>query len=250
MDQAHFIHEEWYQIKGYDVDRNLTMRTTSLIQAMHDAATAQVIELKVSATELQPLSLGWVLVQQDLEIFHYPSMGQRIKFKTYPSGKDRAYTYRDYYVYSEDELLIAQASTSWILMDTNERKMGPYPPQIEEILKRSNAMPHLNRPEKRSEEHRTYNQSKIFEVQFSDIDFNGHLSNHCFFKWMIDALPAAFISENQIVRFNIRFKGEAFQGDRIHVKHLYGAKKVFHQLVSKGKVLASGYSDWQKIPGI
>ena len=245
LDRQELIHQEWYKVKGYDVDQHLKMKITSLIQALHDTAIEQVIKLKISATELKPMGLGWVLVNQNLEIFDYPVMGQRIKLKTYPSGKDRLYTYRDYYLHNEDDQLLAQASTAWILMDIKHRRLGDYPSRISQLLKSSNEMPHLPRPRLRLGNGAMLVNEKVFEVQYSDIDFNGHLSNHCFFKWMLDSLPSAFLSAKRISGFEVKFKGEAFEGENVIARHskIEGAN-VTHQLTKGGGIIAQGKTIW------
>ena len=245
-DLDRLVHTETYQVKGYDVMHDLSMKPAELVRAMHDSAIAQVVDLKLSATELQPLGLGWALVHQMLEVFTYPRMGDTITITTHPSGKHRVYTYRDYKVHHDGRLL-AQASTAWVLLDIRNHRLAPYPTDIDAILAESNQLPALPRPS--LSEPRLLNDplEKTFEVQYSDIDFNGHVSNQCFFKWMLDAMPHEFLRDNRPVAFNTRFKGEAFLAQPILVQHYEQEPHLyFHSISSEGTKLVQGYTRWVK----
>ena len=242
------IHRETWQVKGYDVDRNLSMNPTALIRCMHDAAIEQILRFGVSANELKPLGLGWVLVHQDVHFRQYPVLGDRIEITTHPSGKDRLYTYRDYIVRNPLGKIIASASTAWILMDIRERKRAVYPTFLEDLLSSSNKLPALERPQMQKKRDVSFDEGVVRIPQYSEIDFNGHLSNYYFFKWMMDSLPVHILSNFKVTQFNIKFRGEAFEGDRIIVQFSESNNGcVHHQIIRDGIAIVHGYSLWDKI---
>ena len=245
LDPKALIHTEIAQVKGYDVGQDLNMHPGSLIRCMHDTAIEQIVKLKLSAKELKPLHLGWVLVHQDLHIIKLPTLGEKISITTHPSGKDRLYTYRDYLVKNETGSMIATASTAWILMDILNRKRSVYPPFIEEILLKSNQLPALERPHLQKERNIVFNNANHHIPQYSEIDFNGHLSNHYFFKWMLDDLPSKFLQSHQVQRINVKFRGEAFEGDHLKVRSSsIDSHKIHHQITTGNILLVHGFSEW------
>ncbi len=245
MDNTGLIHREACQIKGYDVDQNLLMKTTALIRHMHDTAIDQIIKLKVSAHELQPLGLGWVLVHQDLIIRQMPSLGQRIEITTYPSGKDRLYTYRDYLAKDLHGRVLATASTTWVLMDIKHRRAATvYPTYIKDLLSASNQMPALPRASLGKLKMNNFTHEKAVQPTLSEIDFNGHVSNHYFFKWMLDSMPIQFLQGHDNRRFNIKFRGESFVGDALAIRCVIKQRTVFHEIVKNDVQLAYGTSEW------
>lgn len=239
------IHRQAFKIRGYDVDITMHGSILSIIRILHDAAVDQVIELGFSALQLAPRNLGWVLTQQHLEIFERPKLGDSVEIVTYPSGVDRAFTYRDYYMFSESESLLAQATTSWILMDTSNRKISAFPNDIKKVLHNTMALEHLPRASHFPIRGALYEQQKAFIASFFELDFNGHISNHFFFKWMLDAIPATFLFDHDLIKFNVKFKGEAFAGDLVKAEIVIDKDLTIHHRLSKNEEsIAFGISKW------
>ena len=243
------IHRQIFKIRGYDVDLTMHASILATIRLMHDAAVDQVIELGFSALQLMPRNLGWVLTQQYLEIFERPKLGDQVEIVTYPSGIEKAFTYRDYYMYSDQKKLLAQATTSWILMDISSRKISAYPEDIQKILHDTADLDHLPRAPHFSPSKEKSNWQKSFYSSYFELDFNGHISNHYFYKWMLDAVPMDFLFRHKLIQFNVKFKGEAFAGDKVIAEVVMDRDlTVHHQLIKDDECIATGISHWQSIP--
>ena len=234
------------KVKGYDVDQNQQMHIPAMIQMLHEAAMQQVLHLKVSAKELAPHQLGWILHQQYLEIFDQPKLGETIEVITHPSGKEKVFTYRDFKMKNEEGKILAQASSTWLLMDTATRSMATYPDFINEMLEPSNDLPHLPRAPRLRVKLQIPTWQKKYQVSFHDLDFNGHLSNFYYFKWMLDTLPSDFLAENTLQSFQLKFKEECHLDELVHVKIQETEDGSFlHVILKDGKVLAEGRTVWR-----
>jgi len=239
-------HWESSKVRGYDVDQTKQISIPALIRLMHEAAVHQVIQMKLSALELEPRGLGWVLYQQYLEVFSRPLMGDTVRIRTYPSGKQRAFTYRDYLLYDAQSQLLAQARTCWLLMDIKERRIASYPPDIEQILLPTNDFKCLARPQPIKVEMDRIDHEQTQQVGYHDLDFNGHLSNTFFFTWMLDALDEDFLRAKELISWYVQVKAECLLNDRVTSQiekisdHVFG-----HRLQKNGIVVALGQSTWQ-----
>lgn len=238
------VHSEERLIRGYDVDVSRKASVPSLIQIMHDTAIQQIINLGVSALELQPLDLGWVLTNQQLWIYDRPLLGDTVTLLTHPSGMDRFLTYRDYYLLDGDRKILAKATTTWILMNIKERKIGPFPAFIRTLLERSSELPHLERARQRKWQLPIPDHMIERTAGYSDLDFNHHVSNHYFFKWMLDALPLDFLAIKTLTSFNVKLKGELFCNDQVTAEVKVNEGEVLHQLKKGDEVIATGQSLW------
>lgn len=241
-------HWETRKVRSYDVGIDKKVVPTALIKILHDAATQQVIKLGMSALELGPRGLGWVLTHQHLEIFERPGMGQQIKILTYPSGRERIYTYRDYKLFGMDGQLLAQAATTWLLMNIQERKISDYPDDIAGILEGTNKKPHLPRAQQITipQMNEPVTHSKQFEALFMDMDFNGHVGNQHFFRWMLATLPDEWLARATLKHWHIRLKQEVFSGDQIVSKAKKLNNEAFgHVLLRNGQIVATGLSKWK-----
>ena len=234
------------KVKGYDVDQHQRMTVPAMIQLLHEAAMQQVLHLKVSAKELAPHHLGWILHQQYLEIFDRPELGEEIEIKTHPSGKEKVFTYRDFEMKNSEGKILAQAASTWLLMDTRTRSMAAYPDFISEMLGPSNELPHLPRALRLRVKMQNPSWQKTYQVSYHDLDFNGHLSNFYYFKWMLDTMPSDFLQKNNLKSFQLKFKEECHLDELLEVKiEEMGDGSFLHVIVREEKVLAEGRTVWR-----
>lgn len=240
------IHFEKGQIKGYDVDIHQRATIPAMVMMMQEAAMQHVLRIGVSAKELVKQNLGWVLHQQYFEFFRQPMLGEKVQIQTNPTGLERIFTYRDFQMRDEQNNLVAQASSSWLLMDIENRKMGKYPPFIVDMLQPSNDFEKLPRPPKMKFNITDSDFEKTFQVGFHDLDFNGHLSNFYYFKWMLDSMPAEILKNKQLASLQIRFKEECYLDDKIKVVIKKEDENVFVKaLLKNDKIVAEGKTIWQ-----
>ncbi|MCB0688541.1 MAG: hypothetical protein KDC53_18505 [Saprospiraceae bacterium] len=246
--QNALIHRQQFKIRGYDVGISMQTDILSMIRILHDSAVDQVIDLGFSALQLAPRSLAWVLVQQYLEILDNPRLGDLVEVVTYPSGTDKVFTYRDYYMFSQEGALLAQASTTWILMNTAQRRISHFPDDISAILDKTNELEHLDRSPDIKNLTLDQEMQKIYEANYFELDFNGHISNHYFFKWILSAIPTVFLLNHQLKTLNVKLKGECFAEDQIISRYYFVSPlEIHHLLIRDEKPIASGISIWKTI---
>ena len=246
-DPSHpLFHWEHAHVKGYDCDVHQQVSLPALIQMMHEAAMQHVLKLKVSAKELAPQHLAWVLYQEQLEFFRRPTLGEPVNILTHPSGKERVFTYRDFHVYDVQDQLLAQASSTWLLMDTQRRRIARYPESISDLLTPSNELPQLDRCPKLKQPTATPLWTNARTVAFHDLDFNEHLSNIHYFRWMLDVLPHEILQGQVLQKFQISFQEECNLGDLLEIAAWEVGEKQYHHRIRLGeKVKAMAVSYWE-----
>ncbi len=248
MESSLLHHYENYRIRSYDVDSTMRLSIPSMIQILHDAATKQVIDFKLSALELRPVGLAWMLTHQYLEIFSRPLLGATVKILTHPSGRNKIFTFRDYHMFDENGKKLCQASTTWILVDIDRKRSTRYPERISQILAQSDGLDHLPRAHELEQTRPRWSEgsiTRIFEPGFLDMDFNGHVSNHYFFKWMLATLPDQILAEKDLRIWNVRLKNQVFAHEQVISEVSNHTKSTIdHRLTREEKVIAEGYSTW------
>lgn len=238
-------HRESYRVRGYDVDLHKRASIPTIIQMMHDAAMEHVLKLGLSAIELEPLGLGWVLVRQQLQVFAQPALGQAVSVLTRPSGRDRAFAYRDFYLFDDAGNILATASTTWLLMDIHTRRIARYPDFINAWLDRSQTPDFLPRPGTDFPPVQNPEIVKTFQVNWHDLDFNRHLTNFYYQKWMLESTPPEILENYRLEEYRIQFKGESLLGDSLQVCAEALEPGVFAYSAQKnGQEITSGYARW------
>ena len=246
MDNQPLIFKDKEKVKGYDVDMFQRATIPSMVFKMHESAMQHVLKVGVSAKELAPRNLAWVLHQQYFEFFRQPQLGEVLEVSTYPTGLERIFTFRDFKLKDSEDKVIAQASSSWILMDTQSRKMSKYPKDIEELLLPSNDFEKLPRPPRMKFKIENPIYKKEFQVGFHDLDFNEHLSNFFYFRWMLDTLPNEFLKANQLKTLQMRFKEECYMNDIVKILVEKQDEKTYvHTMLKNDRILAEGKTVWK-----
>jgi len=237
-----------YTVQTYDIDKRRRMTVAALVKQMQEAAMQNVIEMKVSVWDMETEHISWVLLRKNLRIGRLPMIGEKIKIHTCPSGFERVFTFRDYKIFNEAGEMIAHSSSSWLLLDTDTRRMSKIPAHILEFEK--SMLPAelcLPRPNLKLPVLNRVDITQKFRVGWHDLDFNGHLNNVFYLQWMLETVPDAVINEGTLKEFDIQYKVEGqWKGLIVAETQKLDDKNYLHRLVpfGGGKELALGRSAW------
>lgn len=244
-------HKATYTIRTSEIDNRKIATVPSLLKLMHEAAMENVLRIKLSVWDLEPHNISWVLMRKSLKINRLPTLGETIHIVTYPVDFEKYFTYRDYKVFDEKGDLLAASSSTWLLMDTETRKMTRIPPFI---LAFNEKMPNkeecLPIPKTKMAKFENAETSKSFRVDWHDLDFNNHMSNVLYIQTMLEALPDNILQQSQLKEMNITYKIEGRWKDQINSElQQVDANNFLHRLVrqSDGKELALAESKWDTV---
>lgn len=197
-----------YNIRAYEVDSKQLIQPPALLKLMHETAMENVIRLKMSAWDLEHLNLSWVLMRMYIQFYTLPKVGETVQVMTYPAGFEKLLTYRDYLVFDEQGNKIAEAGSTWLLMDTTKRRMASLPTFITDLNKDlpspEDCLPRFN---SRFSALRKIDFSQSATVGWYDLDWNTHLNNVQYLRWMLESLgdvPA----QQQLQRIEIQYRAE------------------------------------------
>ncbi|MBK9256655.1 MAG: hypothetical protein IPM42_14300 [Saprospiraceae bacterium] len=241
-----YIYKDSFTIRVQEIDHRKCVQAPELIRLMQEASMKHTIELKVSVWDLESENISWVLIKKDIQFYRFPEWGESLTIKTYPSGLDRFFTFRDYLVYDASGILVATASSSWTLMDTINRKMVRIPQKYEELLVKSENL--LPRPSGKAVVPDSLPISvENFKVGYFHLDWNGHTNNVHIIRFMLETTPDEIIFQKKLAGFNIQFKNECMLNEDLEsVVYQSGPDTFFHSLRNKenGKEIASASSQW------
>ena len=219
---------------------------------MHEAAMENVLNLKMSVWDLEPLHLAWVLMRKHIRIYRIPMLGETLRMRTHPSGFEKVFTYRDYRVWDEEGNKVAEVSTTWLCMDTQTRRMTRIPEHIRamELPPKEDCLPI---PERTPLSFGETTHQLRYRVNWFDLDFNSHLNNVQYVQWMLEAAPEELLQGSQVAEMELQYKAESLLGDEL-VSEVETTEEGIcrHRLVrpSDGKELAVGRSVWGKLSSL
>ena len=245
--QPYIRYEQSYNIRTYEIDSSKRITVPALVTLMQETAMQQVVKLKVSLWDLEALHMSWVMMRMQLKIKRLPLLGEPLTITTNPAGFEKFFTYRDYRVYGDNKELIATASSTWLMMDTEKRKMTRIPDFILKYEPPTD-QPFLDRPlNKLPILDKELSPKTNLKVNWHDLDFNEHLSNVSYIKWMVETMDDNYLRKGELRQMDIFFRSEALWKDDIVGSIVQIDDHTFrHRLIRKSdqKELAVAQSRW------
>ncbi|MEM9721501.1 MAG: acyl-ACP thioesterase domain-containing protein, partial [Bacteroidota bacterium] len=208
------IRDTQYTIRTYEVNSRKEATVPALIRLMHEAAMENVLKLKMSVWDLEPIHIAWVLMRKHIRIYRIPMLGETIKIRTHPSGFEKVFTYRDYRVWDADGNKLAEVSTTWLCMDTQTRRMTRIPEHIRslELPPKEECLPS---PERKPLPFGTANHQYPYRVNWFDLDFNSHLNNVHYVQWMLESVDKNLLENANVQEVELQYKAESLLHDEI-----------------------------------
>lgn len=240
-------HEEIYRVRTYEIDHRKQMTVPALVRLMQEAAMQHVFQLKLSVWDLEPEHLAWVLTRMQLRVSRMPMLNEQLTIRTRPTGLERILTYRNFWIYDAEGQLIAEAVTHWVLMNTQTRRLSSIPDwirerfaqliptEVEGLLPHREKFPALQQP--------TYETA--FRVRWHDLDFNLHLNNTYYVLYMLEGLPADWLSAHTLRSLDVQFKAEVRKEEEFEiVVESLANDRFLHRMVQDGRVLAEMVTEY------
>lgn len=240
-----------YTIHSYQVDVKSKATLLALGQLLQESAWQHAEHLGLGFCQLQEKNFIWVLARQLIRVSSYPSWGDTIEVHTWPTGKDRMFCYRDFRIIDSRGSIVAEASTTWFVMDLSTRK-----PQ------KTVHYYHLELPEevefvfpsrlKRLESLGSENFTRLIKVSYGDLDMHGHVNNLKYVEWIINCLPLEFLSTHILREIQVNYMSEGSYGDEIAVScEKKGKTSFFHRIMRnpESMEICRGRTIWEPIEG-
>lgn len=202
---------ESFKIRTHEIDINKRIKISALVQLLQEASMSNAIKLGVSVWDLEGQSLSWVLVKKEINITRLPFLAETITVVTYPSGLERLFAYRDFIVKDLNNEVIVTASSTWILMNTETRKIVkpklsiPTPVDVSPLPRPSFNFTKLDQ----------YELKASFEVNWHDLDWNNHVNNVFLIKRILESSSDELLQSGTLESIKIQFKTESFWKDKL-----------------------------------
>lgn len=214
------VHERWsFKVPGSGIDTRKRMTIPALVQEMQEVALLSTRHLGVSVFDLEPHRLGWVLLGQRVLIHEPLLLAKPYEIITAPVGFERVFTFRDFHVIDQENgKVVATAATTWMLMNLDTRRMATLPDWIKKIDERTpDKSAQLERASYKLLKPDSARAVRDFRVGYHELDFNGHLTNPVYVRWMLEGLGKSILEGPQPKEIRVQYAKEARYGETITV---------------------------------
>jgi acyl-ACP thioesterase len=208
-------YQEKLTIKSYQTNQYGKASIASLFHIMLEAAWAHAQIMDWGYDDLKNHNLFWVLSRFYLQVEKYPAWQDELTLNTWSAGTDGMYAYREYIVENNLGEVILKASSAWLILDMDSRKIfrlsdykATFPKRIDSNACRN---PKRIKPDAHS------GNLNYYPVLFSELDINKHFNSVKYVERVLDDFGIDFLNENEPAELEVNYLKEAVAGDQIAV---------------------------------
>lgn len=206
------IYTKKYEVKHYDCNTKSNASIHTIMKFFTDIADMDYIDRGYTHKYLWDNGFVFLLSQVIIKIDKQINCDETITVETWEREVIGARMFRDFYVYNSNNEKIISATTVWILVNPETRKI--LKPEKTPVISKLYNETALEFKKIRKKEN--VNFIKDEEVAFSMLDRNKHLYNANYSNIIINNLPKQ-LSFKDVKYFNITFNKEAILGDVIKI---------------------------------
>lgn len=212
---------ETFRIPCFMFDQTERLRPAAALDIAQEFACLGSKQLGVSDLELLDQGIVWVLARMLVRYEKLPVREDSINVETWHKGANGLFFIRDFRFKTPDGATAITATSSWVLMNLNTRRLARLEstqispePQSDDVAIEQQAQKVVLPAGTQLEE---VGEHKVI---FSDLDYNGHANNVKYTVWAMDTLPEEVV-KSTIKEIEINFNKEAMPGETIRFYHAF-----------------------------
>jgi len=220
-DQDSFQYSKEFEVGSFQVHPDGKLRLNSLADFFQEVAWRHADSADFGRNLLVE-NLSWVLSRFDIKATYLPTWGESIRVFTAGRGVDKLFAFREFLVTDLQGNVLAEAMSSWVLLNTETKKLH----RPESVLPEALFDPKL-KPEWQPERIRLNGYLRFedrIKVRYSDLDLNNHVNNTSYIRWVEDMMRSFDIVTNNLT---INYQAECFLGDEIQIELWRKENQVF-----------------------
>lgn len=207
---------EKYTISCYEADANQALKPTAMLDWMQEIAGCDATRLGFGYDNLMASNTAWVLSRTHVRFHQYPKWRDNVNLLTWHKGAFKVLYLRDFELKSETGEPLVSATTSWLIIDMNTRRMvrnaelsaGPetclFEHAIEEPADKIIIPTDLEAT-----------LAATHKVVWSDIDTMAHANNVKYVAWALDAIDESILREKPLKEIIVNYDAEVLLGEEV-----------------------------------
>lgn len=223
-------YSEQHTIASYEVDSQQMLRPTALLDWMQDAAGFSADTLGFGYDDMIGSNTTWVLSRTHVRFHHYPKWREVVNLKTWHKGAYRLFYLRDFTIHNAEGELLADATTSWLVIDVNTHRLvtsrnAELADSSEKCVREDAIVEPADKVTlPAGAELRPIAEHK---VAWSDVDYVGHANNVKYLVWALDALDGEGLYVGRELRdVVINYDSEVRKGQVVEIFHCEDANGI------------------------
>lgn len=189
----------------------------TLCDLFNDVAEAQTEIYHVDVDTLNAAGMTWMLRRIHISLLKMPHKEEEVSIVTWPSGIDRLFALRDYQMFREDGEELVRATSEWMCIDLKRRRPVRLSQKVIDISTGHHiAKLYLEPILDENEQEKEMTGRQYFAATFDNIDFNGHVTQASYVRWITNSLPFDFLKDHILSEIEVVYAHEIMPDSKIH----------------------------------
>jgi len=211
------IWTEEVRVTGFESDFNGRWKPASFFRHLTTAAANHSANLGHSFEDMHDDGMTWVLSRLKIVFQRFPMVGERVIIQTWPKSVYRKLFFmRDFILTAPDGGQLALATSAWVLIDPESRRMLPAS-ALGDDLPQSPTRVALDEIPDRILPPENLQERLAIEARYSHIDLVGHVNNGYYVDWVTDCFDFEDYRGGRLAWLQVNYSSEIRPGDRVSV---------------------------------
>lgn len=212
-----------YTVGVREIGLSNKITNIGILGFLEDIASLHSAMVGYGVDDINTKNKVWILMDWKLKVLKRPKYGDNLNIKTWarPLAKSRFYSYRDFEVFNEENILVAIATSKWVLFDLEKNKISKLEDELLALYNPSGE--HVFEDEE-LEKINTFTDSKTnfkYQVRRTDIDVNKHMHNLNYLSLAYEVLPEEIYEKPELSNVRIMYKHQIKLGDTVNCSYNY-----------------------------
>lgn len=208
---------EKHIIPCYDTDASWRLKPTSFMNLAQEAAGRHAVYLGFGYDDLIRNNTAWILSRVHVEFVDAPKWREEVTLNTWHKGLNRLFYLRDFLVTDNEGKARVKATTSWLVLNLETRRLVRDPMLMEEGTVCKDNVIETPADKVQMPKDAVPELVRSHAVSYSDIDTNGHTNNAMYMQWAMNSVDYETASSKPVKEFTINFNHETKAGDMVDI---------------------------------
>ena len=214
-----------------DVGVNNKVTNTALLSYLEDAGGVHSDLAGYGFCDIPNVKKTWVLLGWKIDLYKRPKYGDKITIRTWSSGMEKIYAYRDFEILGENREIIGIATSKWVLIDIEKGKITRLTTEVSDKYEVEDKQVFEKFDLEKLAEPEEFISSTTFKIGRGMIDVNNHLHNIYFMDIAVEALPEEVYQSTDFTKIRMMCKKEIKLGETVKV--FYNVENDEHTMTIK-----------------
>jgi medium-chain acyl-[acyl-carrier-protein] hydrolase len=212
------IFEQHYKVGNRDIGNNNKATNKAMLKYLENIACMHSDEVGYGINTIAETKVVWILLDWKYKVIERPKYGQNIKVRTWSRKMEKYYAYRDFEICDEKENVIAIATTKWVLLGADTKKLQRIPEELVSKYEQETQRHVFENEIEKLHEIENYQYSIEVKTRRTDLDINNHVNNLNYLDLAYEILPDE-IYNKELNNVRITYKHQTEPKETVNIAY-------------------------------